>query len=392
MTCGNNIFQWVMINQAQYPHIQNLVEQLAGRTGDALLLTGNPCPAAMGSRLAIRQGPIYEAGSKTQRALSWLRFLIWSAAQILLLGGRPLVFAVTQPPMLPNLVWLLCRLRGLPYGVLVWDIFPDSLVHLGMARSGGMVPAVWQKLNRRMLNDACFVITLSAGMAEVLKKQAGNPSLPVSIIPNWADTEALRPVIKAANPFARSYNQIDRLTVFYSGNMGLSHGLADIAEVVRALQDRPDIHFIFIGDGTARPELERRITSCGLENALFLPYQSRDMLNYWLPAADLGLIMQAEGMENLCFPSKLYFMMAAGAAILAISKKGSDLDLLIRRLDCGVSFSADQPQEIASEIRSLAGNRHRLEHYRRNSRAAAEKYFNKDIALESFAGVLRAAL
>lgn len=108
------------------------------------------------------------------------------------------------------------------------------LVHIGACREDSWVTKSLTRANALALRDAEVIVTLSEGMARTLERQMGQdgPRRPISVIPNWADTDSLRPLPKANSAFAAEYGQIDKLTVLYSGNMGADHALRGVIEAV----------------------------------------------------------------------------------------------------------------------------------------------------------------
>src|SRR5690606_8968901 len=106
----------------------------------------------------------------------------------------------------------------------------------------------------------------------------GTPLRSLEVIPNWADTNALRPLHKQDNPLAWELGQRDKLTVLYSGNMGAGHTLSGVIEAAALLESDPRIEFLFIGDGLSRPALEAEVAQRKLNNVRFFDYQPHDRL------------------------------------------------------------------------------------------------------------------
>ena len=72
-----------------------------------------------------------------------------------------------------------------------------------------------------------------------------------------------------------------------------------------------------------------------LKNVLLLPYQKKEILPFSLGAADIGIVTLSEGAENISVPSKTYYTLAAGSAIIALASLESELALLIEKYNCG---------------------------------------------------------
>ncbi len=100
------------------------------------------------------------------------------------------------------------------------------------------------------------------------------------------------------------------------GNLGMVHDLTVLPAVAAQLQAYPDVHFVVIGEGAGRKALEAQCARLDLSNLTFLPFQPESALPFSLAMADIGLVALAKGAEGVSMPSKTYYMMAAGSALL----------------------------------------------------------------------------
>ena len=98
------------------------------------------------------------------------------------------------------------------------------------------------------------------------------------------------------------------------------------------------------------------------------------MLPFSLASADIGIITLGKGAENISVPSKTYYTLAAGSAILALASAESELALLIDKYNCGKYFSAEQTKEIANYINTLFLNKDLLNQYKKNARSASQDF------------------
>jgi colanic acid biosynthesis glycosyl transferase WcaI len=112
-------------------------------------------------------------------------------------------------------------------------------------------------------------------MRENLREEIGAKAdqAKIEVIPNWADTERIRPLAKATNPFAVTHRQQARVTVLYSGNLGATHGVQDPVAASAQLAKDDRVAFMIIGDGLGRPEVEDAMTADGAGSIALLDYQ-----------------------------------------------------------------------------------------------------------------------
>jgi colanic acid biosynthesis glycosyl transferase WcaI len=386
-------YDWAVLNQSQSPVFQRMLEQLSADLGACLLITGMPYPVEQG-RLDTQAAPRYDRRSVPRRAWAWLLFVAASLGRVLRLPSRTFLLAVTNPPVLPHVAWLAHKVRGNAYGLLVWDVYPDHMVNMGLVREKGLLSRLWRGMNARAMRDARVVITLGEGMREALRRQLGGQAscVRIEVIPNWADTDQIRPIRKAENPFAVEHGQAGRLTVLYSGNMGTTHELDTVVEAAGLFQGDPRVSFLLIGDGLGRDKVEREVAARGLANVRLLPRQPWAALPYSLAAGDVAIVTQTPGSERLSVPSKVYSLMAAGCAVIACTHQESDLARLVRDGGLGSVCAQGDARGVAEAISRLAEEPEVLAASRSRARRAAVEQYSLQAVLPRLRDVLGQAM
>ena len=379
--------RWLVLNQSQSPAFQAMLADLARALGPCELVTGMPFPER-GEALTVTPAPSYDRASFRRRATSWLRFAGVAGLHLARARNRPFVWAVTNPPMLPHLVWALSRVRRMRYGLLIWDLYPDHLVQMGWFSETHPVVRTWNALNRRAFLGAEVVITIGDRLASAIRRQLGAEAwrCRLEVVPNWADTTQFRPLAKETNPFARQHGQVGKLTVMYSGNIGATHGLQGVTGAARHLSRRSDVHFLVVGDGLGVGEI--RAATEGLDNVTLLPPQPWERLTESLATGDVAVVSQAPGTEHLSVPSKTYAALAAGSAILALTSDDSDLAQLVREQRVGAVYGRDDVAGIAAAIEAWAEQPALLRGMRAQARLAAERLYSHEAARERLRDLL----
>lgn len=263
---------------------------------------------------------------------------------------------------------------------MVHDIYPDILVSLRQISHKHWLVRLWRSLNRRAYQRAEVVMTLGECMANTLALQfdPGKTSArKVEIIHPWVDTDKIKPLSKKQNTFAQTHNQINKVTLMYSGNMGLGHDIDTLVEVARRFRDEQHIHFMFIGMGPKWRFVQQMIEREHLSNITLLPWQPEDNLPEQLATADLGLVSLEGPLRGLAIPSKSFYMIAAGAPLLAIDAGPSDLQNMVERNDCGVLVPPQNPELCEEAIRKLLSDRKRLDRLKFSARQAAVNSYDR---------------
>ncbi|MFZ5831584.1 MAG: glycosyltransferase family 4 protein [Planctomycetota bacterium] len=259
-------------------------------------------------------------GSTLGRITDYLTFLVGAKAGILFGARQDVAVCLSTPPLLAVL-GLVARLRGARFVYKVEDLYPDVAVALGTFRDGSAVARAFDRLSRALLRRADAVVALDGAMATRLRERGARR---VEVIPNWADGSAIRPDTEAGAASRREHGLGGRFVVLYSGNLGLAHRFDAVIEAARRLAVvRPDVVFLFVGDGPRLAEVRRGVA--GLGNVRFMPYQLREALNGLYNAADVHLVTLRDEVAGMLSPSKYPAALAAGKAVLLVGGEGADL-------------------------------------------------------------------
>ncbi|MEH1910669.1 MAG: glycosyltransferase family 4 protein [Nostoc sp.] len=279
----------------------------------------------------------------TLRAMLYL-LRAWRRNNILLI--------TTAPPFLPVIGYLAYLLFRLPYVCVLYDLYPDIAIALGVISKRHWLVRLWRGINKQVWLKAKGIIVLSPVMKEQVLAHCPEVADKISIIHSWANPEAIVPIAKRENWFAWKYNLVNKFSVLYSGNMGRCHDIDTMLEAAKQLQDEP-IQFVCIGGGAKREDLITEVNRLGLNNFTFLPYQDQQVLPYSLTACDLSLVSVDATTEGLVVPSKFYSALASGRPIAVICSQTSYLRELMAEANCGGTFDNGDGQGLAQFIRFL---------------------------------------
>ena len=365
----------IVVNQTVNPAFNEWLETFAQDSGPVELLSGN-APATLAPGVVVHRGPAYDRSSVGSRLWTWGRFTIMAIWRLLRSSRQIPLFVVTNPPFMPLAAWLLHKVQGRRFGLLEWDIYPQILDATGLLGSRRILYRLWRSWHGRALRAADLVVTIGERMAAVLCEMSGDPGLDIVVVPNWVDTDRIRPMEQADNAFVRAQGLQDELVVIYSGNLGATHAIETIVQVAEELGETEGILILVIGEGAKRSIVEEAIEAGRVPNLRLLQRQPLSLFPRVLASAQIGIVTLADGHEGLSMPSKTYDLMAAGTAILGISQLPNDLAMTIERHGCGINFSPNSAAAIASWIRGMASDAKGLERLRCASREAAVQHYS----------------
>ena len=242
-----------------------------------------------------------------------------------------------------------------PYLCVVYDLYPEVAIALGVVSERHPVARLWRRLNQLTWRHAEAIVVLSHTMKPHIVTQCPEVAKNITVIHNWADPEAICPRPKADNWFAQAHGLDQVFTVLYSGNMGRCHDIDTI--LAAALELRHDaVRFVFVGAGAKRQPSIDWVQAQGLTHCLFLPYQPKEVLPFSLTACDLSLVSLVKGVEGLVVPSKLYGSLSAGRPVAAICEPHSYLRSLLQDGKFGQAFNNGDGVGLAAFIRQLMAN------------------------------------
>ncbi len=365
------------------------VEVFTGQPGYAFGVSQAPCVEQFGQlRVQRSRSAKFWSGRVRGKAINGVLFTLRAALHILGSLRRHDVFLLTSaPPFLPIVGYLAHLLFGISYVCLIYDIYPDIAIALGVIPNHHWLARFWRSVNRQIWRSSKGIVVLSPAMKERLVAMCPEVADKVSVIHSWGDPEQILPIAKTDNWFSRKYNLCNKFTVVYSGNIGRCHDMETILAAAKQLQAEP-IQFVCIGGGPKRQGLIQEVNRLGLNNFLFLPYQDKHVLPYSLTSGDLSLVSVEAGLENLVAPSKLYPVLAAGRPVAVICPKHSYLTELITNAKCGASFENGDSHNLTKFIRQLARDQELTEHMGRSARQYLQLHFTPEIIAKQYLQVI----
>ncbi|MBF0481985.1 MAG: glycosyltransferase family 4 protein [Desulfovibrionaceae bacterium] len=309
------------------------------------------------------------------RLASYLSYLGGSFAAMMRLKKDALVFGVTNPPFMLNLLWLASLLRGFKYQYMLLDIYPEGLAKVGLLSEKSLAFSLWSRLNAWGYDRADKLVVLGRDMTPLLTDAYRQPPEKIVYIPHWSPHAGEEPPRFEDNPMAEELGLRDFFVVQYSGNMGLWHDIDGLVETARLLRGEESIRFLFIGDGRRRAKAMELAARHGLTNIVWLDYLPLERLGVSLPCCHAALISLRDGCEGVAVPCKLYGVMASGRAILAQVPAASEVALAVTESGCGLVTPPGDPAALAEAVLTLARDRSGArEMGLRASREYARKY------------------
>ncbi len=303
-----------------------------------------------GSITRVNPFPGDDKRNLLRRAMGFAGFSVL-AGLTSLRGGRVDAVIAMSPPLTMGLTgWATHLVRRGPLVFNIQDVFPDAAVETG-AITNPRIIAVARWLERVSYHRAAAVTVLSDDLRDnVTAKMRPARRDRVVVIPNFVDTEFIRPADRMTN--LRSELGIgDEQVVLYAGNVGFSQSLEMVVDVAREF---PRATFLINGDGAARTTLEAR--AAGMTNVRFSGYQPKERVPEVLATGDIHLVPLKAGLGRVSVPSKTYSILAAGRPVLAAIDAGTEVPRMLAASGGGVVVAPDNPAEFRTALADLLAN------------------------------------
>jgi len=278
-------------------------------------------------------------------------FVITSLFQALR-GKRPDLILLTIPP-LPVAVpaSLLSKLYSCPVIVNLQDILPEAAVHVGLLKNKFAI-RVFEQLERYAYRVATAITVIAPDFAPNLTAK-GVPSNKIHHIPNWVNTNLIRPLPKEDNEFRINYGLGGKFIALYSGNIALTQGLETVIDAAKYLENNPEILFVIVGEEKSLSRLQNYCNQKKVTNVRMIPFQSRHLLPVMLAAADVGLVIQKQNVISFNLPSKIQILLSSGRPIIASVPSSGAAAKVITQSQGGLVVNAEDPQKLSQAILML---------------------------------------
>jgi glycosyltransferase involved in cell wall biosynthesis len=239
----------------------------------------------------------------------------------------------------------LARRKGVPFILEIRDLWPQTLIDMGM-RPHHPAVMMFGLIERHLYRNADKIVTLLPYAAEHMVPK-GARAADISWIPNGVDLDFM--------PFPRPPQPHDVFTVLYTGSHGLADTLDTVLDAAAILHQKAPgrFQFRFIGDGPHKERLRHRAKDENLGNVVFADAVPKQEVFALLQEADAFIISAKKiglyryGMS----PNKLHEYMAAGRPTIFAGDSNNNP---IAEASAGIAVAPEDPEAIAQALVNLA--------------------------------------
>jgi colanic acid biosynthesis glycosyl transferase WcaI len=244
--------------------------------------------------------------------------------------------------------WTARRLK-IPFGLIFQDLMGKSAEQSGMAGAG--VAGVTAAIERRLAKRANLVGVVATGFSSFLESAGVRPGK-LFHLPNWCHIRQATSCRVAVT--RRQLGWREGWTVaLHAGNMGAKQALENVIEAARVAQrTHPETHFVLMGDGSKRRELED--AGRGIANLHFLEPQPSDSFADVLAAADVLVVNERATVRDMSLPSKLTSYFSAGRPVIAAVRVDGTTAAEVQRSGAGLVVTPGSPFALVDAVAALS--------------------------------------
>lgn len=265
--------------------------------------------------------------------------------------------------------WVAARRRGARFVVEVRDLWPQTLIDMGVLRAGGVPARLLRRVERFCYRRADTVICLLPAAAEYLRSQ-GVPADRIHYVPNGIDdhdspSEGVptsapavpehAPQVSALLTRIRQLRAQGCLIAGYVGSHGPANNLDTVIAAAAGLRGagQPRVATVLVGEGPEKAACQRLADDLGLDNVLFWPPVPKSAVPAVLAELDVTLFCLRDlpvfrfGLSS----NKLFDYLACGKPVLFASNAPGGP---VRESGGGVCVPAESPDALGQALATLA--------------------------------------
>ena len=309
------------------------------------------------------------------RIKSFIGFTVKAIKRASKIKNVDLVYATSTPLTIGYIARYLKAIKKLPYIFEVRDLWPEFPIQMGAIKNSFFIKYL-RSFEKRIYDDAIGIVTLSPGMEEGVRK-TNTSCKQICMIPNMSKPDIFYPREKNQETLEKFQIDPSAFNVIYFGALGIANGIVYILEAAKQLLDKPNIRFIFLGDGADRIKIEKYIQQNVTSNVSYLGtldlFSTSDIANCCnaslITFLDIPILYTNS-------PNKLFDSLSAGLPVI-VNSRGWTKDL-VEKNQCGFFVEPTSPEDLANKLYKLSLSKEMQNLYSDNARRLSLTTYDKN--------------
>ena len=300
------------------------------------------------------------------------------------------VLSGTNPTLLLFILYILKKIFGFKWILLVHDVFPDNLIPAGILDSKKKISyRILNRIYKNIYSKADKLVVIGRDMRDIMGKKIARKDN-IVLINNWADDNKFLPTKKLDFLSSKGFSFHGDSVVFqFFGNIGRLQGIDNLLQSIKLTENRNAV-FLFFGDGAYLDMLTDFIGDNSNINIFYGGEVSKEDRNSCLASCDVAFVTLDSGMYGLGVPSKTYFSMCFDKPILAVMDANSEIARVVTEDKIGWYCEPKKPKELAHLIDKIAEGRWKGKIA--SSRKVLIQKYSQTQSLHMFSYVVRSVL
>jgi glycosyltransferase involved in cell wall biosynthesis len=267
-----------------------------------------------------------------------------------------------------------------PWIMEVRDLWPESIVAVG-AMKKNIAILFFEWLEKRLYKNASKIVVVTDAFKKNIIEKGIDPNK-ISVHKNGANLELYFPQ-KKDQKILNELNLQDKTIFAYIGTHGMAHGLDFILRSIVNIQySKPNLHFLFLGDGAERSNLLELKDKLKLQNVTFIPSVSKKEVVRYLSIMDVALVNLKKNDTFLTvIPSKIFESAAMQKPIL-LGLQGESKGI-IETYNAGICYIPENESSFLESVLEII-KKENYERIQAGCENLALAFDRKRIALEMF--------
>lgn len=305
------------------------------------------------------------------------------------------VVAIEKPDVLhahsPALNGLAALWVGKKYNIpVVYEVrgfWEDAAVDHGTCKEGDLRYRLSKFLETFVVKRSHAVTAICQGIKNDLTSR-GVDGNKITLIPNAVNVESFPQITKKSNTVLEKLELTNEFVIGFAGSFYQYEGIDILIKALRRLVDKGiNIKLVLVGGGTQQENITNLIKKLNLDKYVIMTGRvpHNEVKDYYSVMDATVLPRKSMRLTELVTPLKPLEAMALGVPIVA-SNIGGHKELIIDD-ETGFLFKADDSNDLAILIESLANDREKLHSVVGNGRKYVEVTRNWQVSVANYTAV-----
>lgn len=244
----------------------------------------------------------------------------------------------TSPVMMSGGALAYGKKHGKKVVLYCMDLWPASLTAGGIGK-GSPIYCVFVKISRWIYRAADKILITSESFRDYLREEFDIADERIQYHPQYSNV--------SGDP--RDVAAHEGVHLMFAGNIGVVQSIPTILKAAKLLEDRKELRWHIVGDGSELERCKELARELGLANVTFHGRKKQEeMPAYYVMADAMLLTLTADPVISMTLPGKTQGYMAAGKPIIAAAD--GEISRTITRSECGFCAPAEDEEGLARAV------------------------------------------